>query len=153
MTCKRMSIFAGGVLLILALMKPNLPVIAGTALLMLVTVGAERDLSDPSARYRRAAFKRLATAAVVGIALIAAGVGIGSAGWPAQIGSPAEARHGMLMLAAYTFAVLAAPFAAWQMLAFRQPRRRRRLLVSPARPRTLREIAHQERFRSRRIAV
>jgi len=153
MNYKRIRIFAGGGLLTLALMRPNLPVIAGTALLMLVGLSVERDLSDPSPANRRAAFKRLLVASALGIALAAAGLAVGGAGWPARIGSPSEARHAMLVLAAYASAVLAAPFAAWQMLAFRQPRRRQRMFVSPARPQTLREIAHSERFRGTRVAV
>jgi len=153
MVCNRTRIFAGGVLLTIALMRPNLPVLAGAALLMLVAFGIEHGLSDPSARNRRMAFKRLVTASVVGVALIAAGLSIGSGGWPSQIGSPSEARHVMLMLAAYGLAILGAPLAARQLPALARPRKKRRAYLSLPRPRTLREMARVQQISEEKIAV
>lgn len=153
MACKRFRIFAGGVLLTIALMRPNLPVLAGAALLMLVAFGIEHGLSDPSAKSRWMAFKRLVSATAVGMALVAAGLSIGSGGWPSRIGSPSEARHAMLMLAAYGLAILGAPLAAWRLPALRQPRRKRRVFLGLPRSRTLREMARVQQIRGRKIAV
>ena len=151
--CNRIRIFAGGALLTVALMRPNLPVLAGAALLMLVAFRIEHSLSDPSARGRWMAFRRLTAAAAVGVTLVAAGLSIGSGPWPSQIAGPSEARHAMLMLAAYALAILGAPLAACRLPALARPRKKPRTYLSLPRPRTLREMARAQQINGRKIAV
>lgn len=154
MAGKKMQIFMSGVLLTLVVMKPTIPVIIGAGLLALVVMGAEHDLSSPSARQRWAGFKRMIFTSATGIAIIAAGLATGSELLPLRELTPAEARHALGFLAAYALALIAGPATAWYHLSMRkaQPTPGRIRCSQQAQP-TLRRLAASVRCNRSKVAV
>ena len=152
MFSNRINLFLSGVFLTLILMRPNVPVLAGVALLTLVITGAQSDLSSSSPRKRLAAFKRLVLLSVFGGALVLAGVGIQSAPWQMSVSTSAQARHAIAALIIYSVALIGAPALAWTHLSLRAPAAKR-IITKRASATTLKQIACVENIHRAQIAV
>lgn len=140
-----------GLLFLLAVLKPVVPVFAGALLVGFVTLRAERDLNSPFARERWTAFKRLAVMVVFGFTFLGLGL-CSDMSLPAQIAAATDAKHAIAVLGIYFSALIGVPGLVFIHTTRSRMIARRRVRVS-RKIRTLSRLAAEGGRRMSRAAI
>lgn len=152
MTGRQFVIFLSGALITLLLMKPTIPVLAGSALLLLAANAYRSDLCQLSPRKRWAAFKKIAAMAAFGGALAVSGAAFGPVSTKVNPSNVSEIRHIMAYVALCGVSLIGTPSLIWAYLSQRGPLQRKRIRQGTVIT-TLSSLANARPSRNIKVAV